>query len=305
MASPLKKKPLLIGGQAVIGGVMMKGPSYMAIAVRRPDDSIAVHSERVKSKEEHHPVANWPFVRGVVTLAETLVLGYRALTYSTNASLGEGESLDWKETLLTFVLALGFALLVFKFIPLFVADFLADRVPAVAANYLLFNVIDGVVKISLFLLYILIIGLLPDIREVFRYHGAEHKAVNCFEAGKKLDVRSARPYSVVHPRCGTTFVIVVLLFSILVYLFIPSSLSLGGKYLWRLALLPLIAGISYEIIRLGVRFWGNAIVRAVMSPCLVVQRLTTRQPRDDQLEVGLAALDAVVKLEHKRKRAGT
>lgn len=295
------RKKLLIGGQAVIGGVMMKGPRYMAIAVRKPDKDIEVHSERVKSKEDRHPIANWPFIRGVVVLGETLVLGYKALTYSTNVTLGEEDALDWKETLVTFVVALAFALLVFKLIPLFVADFLANRVPAVAANYLLFNVIDGVVKISLFLLYIFVIGLLPDIRDVFGYHGAEHKAVNCFEHGKPLKVEKAQEYTTIHPRCGTTFVIVVLLFSIFVYLFIPSSLSLGAKYLWRIALLPVIAGVSYELIKVGVRFWDNRVVRSVMSPCLVVQRLTTRPPRDDQVEVSITALNAVLEKEKNHK----
>ena len=292
-----KNQKPLIGGQAVIDGVMMKSPRYMAIAVRRPDKTIGVHSERVRLKEDRHPIENWPFIRGITVLAETFVLGYKALTYSTNVSLGEEENLGWKETLLTFVLAIGFALFVFKFIPLFVATFLASRIPVITENYLLFNLIDGFLKISLFLLYILVIGRIADIREVFGYHGAEHKTVNCFEKGNPLDVENVRGFTLIHPRCGTTFVIVVLLFSILVYLFIPSSLSLGGKYLWRLALLPFIAGASYELIKIGVRFWDLKVVRAVMSPLLVVQRLTTRPPRDDQLEVGIAALNAVLELE--------
>ncbi len=300
MPSARKKKPL-VGGQAVIGGVMMKGPKYMAIAVRRPDGEIELKSERVKSKEDRHPIANWWFIRGVVVLGETLVLGYKALNYSANVSLGEEDNLGVWETVLSFVLAIGFALLVFKGVPLLVAELLSSRFATVGENYFLYNLIDGVVKIALFLLYIWAISLLPDVKDVFRYHGAEHKAVNCFEKDTELTVENVKGFSAIHPRCGTTFLIVVLLFSVFVYMVIPSSSSLLMKYLLRLALLPLIAGVSYELIRLGTRFWDHATVRAVMGPCLVVQELTTNEPRDDQLEVSIAALNEVLKREKSKK----
>ena len=293
-----QKKKLLIGGQAVIEGVMMKGPSHMAIAIRKPDGAIDVHTERVKSTEDRHPVLNWPFIRGVVTLGVTFVLGYKALTYSVNASLGEEEGdLGWKETAFTMVFALVFALVLFKLLPLLAAEWLSNRFAIVSEHYLLYNLIDGVVKMSFFLIYIILIGRLPDIRDVFRYHGAEHKTVNCFEAGKPLNVENARTCSVEHPRCGTTFVILVLLLSVFVYLFIPSSLSLLGKYALRIALLPVIAGISYEIIRLGTRYWRYKGVRAILAPGIAVQHLTTIEPHDHQLEVSIAALNAVLELE--------
>jgi len=288
-----------IGGQAVIGGVMMKGPKHMAIAVRRPDGQIETRTERVKSKEERHPVASWPLVRGVIVLGETLVLGYKALTYSADVSMGEDDSLDWKEVALSFVLAIGFALLLFKLLPLFIADLLSKHLPAVSKSYLLYNLIDGTMKIGLFLLYILLIGLLADVKEVFAYHGAEHKTVNCFEQEGHLDYDACSRHSVINPRCGTTFVILVLLLSIFIYLLIPSASPFWLKYLLRLALLPVIAGVSYELIKLASRLWDYRGMRYAMSPLLVVQKLTTREPTPEQLEVGIAAMEAVLQLEEQ------
>lgn len=288
----------LIGGQAVIGGVMMKGPRHMAIAVRSPSGKIEVHAERVRAPEDHPALLRLPFVRGVVTLAETLVLGYRALTYSANASLPEGEEkLSWKETALTLVLAVALALALFKLVPLLIAEALSSLLPAVEENYLLYNLADGAAKILLFLAYLGVMGLIPEVKGVFAFHGAEHKAVNCLETGKALTVENTRPLSTSHPRCGTTFVLVVLLFSVAVYLLIPRESPLLVKYLLRLALLPVIAGVSYEGIRLASRGWRHAGVRSLLAPCLAVQALTTREPDDSQMEVALAALKKVLSLE--------
>ena len=286
----------LIGGQAVLNGVMMKSRNHMAIAVRKEDKSIAVHTERVHSLLERHSFLRWPFIRGAVVLVETMVLGYRSLNISAKLSLGE-EEVGWKETALTLVLAVAFTLAVFKLLPLLAAEYAARLFPAVQENYLLYNLVDGITKITLFVVYLAGISLLADVREVFRYHGSEHKAVNCHERSLALEVDNARDCPITHPRCGTTFVLVVLTLSVALYLFIPAGTPLLGKYLLRVALLPVVAGLSYEVIRIGARNWNLAAVRMLLAPGLAFQLLTTRAPRDDQLEVALAALGAVLELE--------
>jgi uncharacterized protein YqhQ len=298
-----KEKLITAGGQAVIEGVMMRSTNHVAIAVRKPNNKISVKKEKLKPLGERCKVLAWPFIRGVFNLAEMLVLGVKALNYSANESAEEEEEQlsEW-HIVLSIVIAFGFAILLFKFVPLLLAQLASDTFPFVKDHYIVFNLIDGLLKILLFVLYVLIISAMKDVNRLFQYHGAEHKAVHCYEAKKKLTIDNVKKYSTLHPRCGTSFILIVLVLSILVYTFIPQSFSFLEKLLLRLALLPVIAGISYEILRLAGKFSDSIIMRIVVWPGMMVERITTREPDRNQIEVAIKALDAVLKEVKKDSR---
>src|SRR3989338_8789567 len=235
-----------IGGQAVIEGVLMKNGSKVAIAVRTPEGKITIKKESHTSLTKKYKRLNLPFIRGPIILLETTILGIRALNHSANMALeGEKEEKLGAGTLIcTIIFSLIFALALFKLFPLGVAQILSNFYPTLENRYL-FNLIEGGVKISLLIGYLFLISLMPDVRRTFQYHGAEHKVVNAYE---KNDLKNAKKYSRIHLRCGTSFILFVLAFSIIVYLFLPIDISFLNKYLLRLLLLPLIAGIGYEVI---------------------------------------------------------
>ncbi|OPX91654.1 MAG: hypothetical protein A4E52_00426 [Pelotomaculum sp. PtaB.Bin013] len=278
------------GGQAVIEGVMMRGPDSRAIAVRRPDQTIVVDQKPVGSLTKRVPVLKWPLVRGVVVLIESLALGIEALTYSANQAVGEDEELTAKEIVFTIGGALALAILLFAVLP----TALAHLLNKIAPGSLIQNLIEGVFRIAIFLAYVVAIGRLEDIKRVFQYHGAEHKVINAYEAGDDLSVELVQRHSTAHPRCGTSFILIVLVISILVF-----SL-LGRQVLWwrilsRVLLLPVIAGISYELVKLSGKYASVPWCRCLIAPGLWLQKLTTSPPDDGQVEVAITAFGAVHK----------
>jgi len=286
---------ILIGGQAVIEGVLMRGPNHYAIAVRKPDNMISVKTKKHESYTKRNKFFGLPFIRGMVVLAETVVLGMRALTYSANESMGEDEEpLSKKELVFTIVISMLVALLIFKFIPLILANLFSKTLEL--GNFW-FNLADGAIKIGIFLVYLWAISLMKDVQRLFEYHGAEHMAVHCYEAKKKLTVQNARKYKTMHPRCGTEFLLLVIIVSVLFYMFIPFEINIWMKYLFRILLLPIIAGVSYEILKITGKYHNNAFFRAISWPGMMLQKITTSKPDSKQLEVGLESLKAVIRAE--------
>ncbi len=283
------------GGQAVIEGVMMRGPEGMAIAVQRSPEEIVVEKRPLTAWSRRFKPLGWPLVRGVVALIESLVVGMGALNYSAGLfAEGEGEELGAKELAMTILVALGLTFLIFVAFPAFIATLLKERI----TSTFLLNLAEGFLKISLFVLYIVIISRLEDIRRVFEYHGAEHKTIHAHEAGLPLTVENIRPFSTIHPRCGTSFLLLVFFVSIFIFSFF------GRPPFWQriglhLAILPLVAGISYELIKLAGRPTGGVaktVVGFITTPGLWLQRLTTKEPSAEQIQVAIAALEGVIEV---------
>ncbi|MBU2560992.1 MAG: DUF1385 domain-containing protein [Nanoarchaeota archaeon] len=281
-------KKLHIGGQAVIEGVLMKNDDKIAIAVRRPDKKISIKKEKKTLISKRIKFLGWPFFRGVVNLVEMLVMGIEALNYSANESLGEKETKITKtEFAITTIIAIAVAVGLFVFLPLYLTK-------VTQTKGVLFNLIDGVIRVVIFIIYILAISLLKDVRRLFEYHGAEHKTVNCYEDGKKLTVANVKKYTTLHRRCGTTFLLIVLVTSIIIFSFIVSD-SFWMKLAGRILLLPVIAGISYELLKLGAKFPKSTLLNILVWPGLGLQKITTKEPDKRQIEVAIAAFKAVVK----------
>lgn len=277
----------MYGGQAVIEGVMMRGKRHMTVAVRLEDGRIKVTRRKILSVV---PILNKvPFVRGAIALVDSLRYGMKALTWSANQQLDEEETSN-ALTLFTTILSFFLAIFIFKFIPFGVAK-LADP-----KNLFLFNAIDGLVKFGIFIGYIYLIGRMKDIQEVFKYHGAEHKAIACYEAKEPLTAKNALKFRKEHKRCGTNFLFIVIVISMLVYLLIPLDFGFFTNFGLRLALLPVIAGIAYEILKFGGKH-DNWFTDAVASPGMLIQKLTTLHPTEVQQEVAIRSLKEVLKLE--------
>jgi uncharacterized protein YqhQ len=286
-----------VGGQAVLEGVMMRGPGNWAVAVRTPTGEIAQVSRPIHSAMARHLVFRLPVVRGVIALGESLAIGFRALAISANyAQQQEGEEgevdteLSRGALIFAFAIAIGFAIMVFKVGP----ALLADLLPISNGSY--FVVVEGLIRVSIFIAYLALISLLPDLRRVFQYHAAEHKAINAYEAGEPLEPEVAQRYSLIHPRCGTAFLLWVMVLAVFVFAFF-------GRPTWywliatRILLLPVIAGIAYELIRFAGKHQENRFLMTLLAPGLWLQRLTTREPSLDQLEVSIRALREVLDLE--------
>ncbi|WP_425451662.1 DUF1385 domain-containing protein [Thermodesulfitimonas autotrophica] len=285
----LGKPEVTYGGQAVIEGVMMRGPEAWAVAVRRPDNSIVVRREPLRALSSSG-IWRRPLFRGMAVLYEALVIGIQALSYSAEQAVGEEERPVGRwEIAATVFLGIVLAVFLFAIIPAGLAYLARGAVSSGAGQ----NLLEGLVRLGVFLLYIVLVGLIPDIRRVFAYHGAEHRVINAYEAGAALTIEGVRGYPVLHPRCGTSFILVVLLLSILIFSFLGQE-PLWWRLLSRVLFLPLIAGISYEFIKLAARKQGNAFCQFLVAPGLWLQRLTTREPDDAQVAVALAALDAVL-----------
>ena len=296
-----------VGGQAVMEGVMMKNQDRYAVAVRKPDHQIDVKVENYKSTIKSEKIRHLPIVRGVVNFVESLVLGMSTLMYSAsffedeeednkkkNLSEEERKKLEEKEkkqekALMggTVAFSIVFALALFFALPYFLSGFFHK----VIASETLIALIEGLIRLAIFLGYIAIISLTPDIKRVFMYHGAEHKCINCIEHGMELNIENVRKSSRLHKRCGTSFLLIVMLISIVFFMFIRVDSRIQQLVL-RLLLIPVIAGVSYEFIRLAGRY-DNWFVNALSQPGLWMQRLTTREPEDDMIEVGIAAVEAV------------
>lgn len=277
------------GGQAVIEGVMMRGKHFWSIAVRKADEEVSVKQGKVNSVASKYPILGKPIIRGSVALIESLVMGMKSLTYSANEyAQAEEEELTTKDLALTIAFALLLTIGFFIMLPAFIIR----NIQAVVTNNFLLNLIEGAIKISFFILYIIGISFMEDIKRVFQYHGAEHKAINCYEAGDELTVNNVQKHSQIHARCGTNFMLIVLFMSAFVFTFFgrPTFFLRVGLHI---AIMPLVAGLSYEIIRKAGQDDCHPIYKWIAAPGKALQLLTTRQPDDAQVEVAITALKAV------------
>jgi uncharacterized protein YqhQ len=293
---------MTVGGQAVLEGVMMRSPGNWAVAVRTPAGSIAQVTRPIDSAMARHSILRLPILRGVMALGESLAIGFRALAISANYAAqdedAEGEQPDKELSrgalIFAFAIAIGFAVALFKVTP----GLITEALPIKSGGW--FVVVEGLIRVTIFVAYLSLISLLPDLRRVFEYHGAEHKAINAYEAGEELEPETVQRYSLIHPRCGTAFLLWVMVIAVFVFAFF-------GRPAWywliveRIALLPLIAGLAYELIRFAGKH-QNRVVMTILAPGLWLQRLTTREPSLDQLEVSIRALREV--LQHEGARTG-
>jgi len=285
------------GGQAVLEGVMMRSPSSWAVAVRTPEGDITEVVNEITSPMQRRRLWRLPVVRGVIALGESLAIGFRALAISANVATQERDEhgeiktqISRGQIIFSFAIAIGFALMLFKVGPALLTNWL----PIDSTE--LFVVVEGLIRISVFIGYIALISLLPDLRRVFQYHGAEHKTINALESGAELTPTSVQKFSLIHPRCGTAFLLWVMVIAIFVFAFV-------GRPVWywlilsRILLLPVIAGLAYEVIRFAGKHQSNRLLMTLLAPGLWLQRLTTREPTDDQVEVSIRALRRVLERE--------
>jgi uncharacterized protein YqhQ len=298
---------VLVGGQAVIEGVMMRSPHAWAVAVRKASGSIAFTSNQLDRPSEKHPWLKYPLLRGLGVLGQAMALGIRALRYSAQQALNESDSsarlhAEKKAELsnwllgLNLVLSLGFFIAFYKFVPLYAATLIQRH--SGFHSFIVFNVFDGIIRLALFMGFLVVLAQSRDIKRVFEYHGAEHKVVWAFEKSGRADLQSARASTRFHPRCGTSFLLVVMVIALIMYLFIPFR-SFAWKFVTRILLLPLIAGVSYEFIRYAAKSQGW-VWRLAATPGLWLQRVTTREPDDSQLEIAIRALETAMELEKQR-----
>jgi len=291
-------KKFYYGGQAVIEGVMMRGQKAMVTAVRRPGGGLAMDTQSLGGIYSGR-LRRTPLIRGVIVLIEVMVLGIKTLLYSANVSLEEekAEISGWLVWLLV-AASLGLAVALFFMAPLFLTNLLKPYI----TSSLVFSLIEGFIRATIIILYLGLIGLLPDIKRYFAYHGAEHKAVNAYEDGAPLEIEATRKYSTAHVRCGTSFLFTVVIIAIIVFALVGLP-SLWLMVISRVLLLPVIAALGYEVIYFSGRHTGNRLVRAILAPGLWLQSLTTREPDDAKLEVALAALRTVVELDQAEEAA--
>jgi uncharacterized protein YqhQ len=294
----MAEKKFYYGGQAVIEGVMMRGKQTMVIATRRPNGEIGTSSPPLSSLYTGK-LRKMPLIRGVIALIESMVLGIQTLMYSANVALEE-EKAELSGWVMWAVLigAMVFAVGIFFLIPLFLTNLLRDHIP----NAILFNLVEGLIRVVIFIAYLKLVSMMNDIKRVFAYHGAEHKSINAYEAGDPLEVEHARKYSTANPRCGTSFLFAVLVIAILVFSLVGRP-SLPIMILSRILLLPVIAALGYEFIYFTSRHANNPVMKVLLTPGLWLQALTTREPDDKQLEVALAALKKVLETEQPEKYA--
>jgi uncharacterized protein YqhQ len=286
-----------VGGQAVLEGVMMRSPSSWAVAVRKPDGAIAQVCKPITSPMAKRRIYRLPVIRGVIALGESLAIGFRALAISAQyAAQEDGEEGEVKtelsrgQLIFAFAISIGFAVMLFKVGPALITSQIGFKSTGA------FVIVEGLIRVAIFILYLSLISLLPDLKRVFQYHAAEHKAINAYEAGEELTPERVQRFSLIHPRCGTAFLLWVMVIAIFVFAFFGRP-----PWYWliatRILLLPVIAGIAYELIRFAGKHQSNAYVMALLAPGLWLQRLTTRQPTLDQIEVSIQALQDVLERE--------
>ncbi len=289
--------PIAYGGQAVLEGVMMRSPSSWAVAVRTPEGDITEVVQEISSPMQRRRLLRLPIVRGVIALGESLAIGFRALSISANVMTQEKDEhgeiktqISRGQLIFSFTIAIVFALMLFKVGPVLITSWL----PIDSTG--LFVVVEGAIRVSVLIGYIVLISLLPDLRRVFQYHGAEHKTINALEAGADLTPTNVQRFSLIHPRCGTAFLLWVMVIAVFVFAFV-------GRPVWywliasRILLLPVIAGLAYEVIRFAGKHQSSQVLMTILAPGLWLQRLTTREPTDDQVEVSIRALRRV--MEHE------
>jgi uncharacterized protein YqhQ len=288
------EKPFHYGGQAVIEGVMMRGKEGMAISVRQPNGALNIVRQPLASIYKGR-LREMPLIRGVIVLVETLVLGTQSLLHSAQVAAAEevGEKIPTALLWGTVAASLALAVAIFFMVPLFATRYLID--PYINSA-LLSNVLEGFIRIAIVIVYLKVVGLMPDIKRVFAYHGAEHKVVNAYEAGVPLEVESVKKYSTAHARCGTAFLFIVLIVAIFVFALFGQP-TLWIRILSRIVLIPVIAVIGYEIMKFGAGHIENPVVRVLLAPGLRLQAITTREPDDSQIEAAISALNEVIKID--------
>jgi uncharacterized protein YqhQ len=306
-ASP---EDILVGGQAVIEGVMMRTPRAYAVAVRRADGSIEIKKEPVKRLSDYCKPLSWIVIRGFAVLVQSMALGLRTLNYSINVSMKDLEEKEKPKkakkeitavpVALSMIIGVAVAVLLFILIPLWLTSWLRGYVPAIH-NWVVFNLVDGLIRVIIFLAYLILISLMKDIRRVFQYHGAEHKVVHTWEAAEELTVENARKKPTQHPRCGTSFLMFVMVVSIIVFSIFKFD-AFWAIFLSRLVLIPVVSGLSYELIRFSAPRCRKGFFRSIVLPGLALQRITTKEPSDDQLEVAIRALKEALDLEGIKAR---
>jgi uncharacterized protein YqhQ len=281
---------------------MMRGEKHYAIAVRQENKEITTVTKSLYNIYSGS-LRKIPFIRGIIALIEMLIIGVKALIYSADVFMEQEEEIKGKSTILWISLVIGMVLAVglFVAIPLLITRFAID--PLIASNNVLSNVFNGLIRLVIIIGYMWLIGYMKDIRRVFAYHGAEHKTINAYEDGAALEVEEVKKYSTAHPRCGTSFLLVVLVLAIVAYMFLGRP-AFYLRFLYQLALLPVIAAISYEIIRLSARCYKNPLIRILLAPGMFIQKLTTREPDDEQIEVGITALKTVFNAEQVQQLGG-
>jgi uncharacterized protein YqhQ len=302
------QKPLPIdfapGGQAVLEGVLMRSPNYVAVAVRNPKGEIVYDRRQHTPWSKRLKILALPFVRGMIGICEMMIIGFRALNFSSNVFMEQEEKNGEKSSVVesaifafSLIIAIGVSIFLFKFIPLFITTQLEKIFPTIKNHYFIFNLIDGVIKLAIFIGYLSLMLLSKEMKRVFEYHGAEHKAVWTYEKGLDLKIENAKKQTRLHPRCGTSFIILVFIISIFTYMFLPKQETFLANFALRLLWLPVIGGASYEILKWSARNTGNYLVKLLVTPGLLMQRITTQEPDDTQLEVALRALEATLELE--------
>jgi uncharacterized protein YqhQ len=308
-ASP---EDILVGGQAVIEGVMMRTPHAYAVAVRRADGSIEIKREPVKKLSEYWKPLSWVIIRGFAVLVQSLSLGFRTLNFSLNVSMKDLEPESKKKpkegkkenamlpVIGAMILGVGMAIVLFILLPLWITGWLRGYIPAIH-NWIVFNLVDGIIRVIFFLSYITLISMIKDFRRVFQYHGAEHKVVHTWEAAEDLTVENARGKPTAHPRCGTSFLLFVMVVSIIVFSICKFN-SFWTIFLSRLVLIPLVSGLSYELIRFSARHSQKGFFQAIVAPGLALQRITAKEPSDDQLEIAIRALKEALDLNEIKAR---
>jgi uncharacterized protein YqhQ len=292
LSAQKKKEPsLAFGGQAIMEGVMIRSRQHMVMCVRKPSQEIVTNMEKINPLSERYRVLGVPFLRGVVAMFESLYLGIKSLLFSANTALEgltpEGEEplkFSYKELALVVAGVVGITA-VFMLVPFLLATWLN-------MTGIVFNLIEAAIRLTMFILYLSVISMWSEFKRVLMYHGAEHKAINALEAGVPMDVENVRRYSRLHPRCGTSFLFIVLIVTIVLYSILPSW-DFYVRLAYRIVLIPVIAGISYELLRLSGKYKDSPVTKALVAPGLVFQRLTTKEPTDDMLEVSIKAVTEV------------
>jgi uncharacterized protein YqhQ len=277
------------GGQAIIEGVMMRSPFKYAIAVRKPDKEIILKIGKLRSLSDRIKFLKWPIFRGIINLIESLTLGLKALTYSAEQATGEEDKISNVEMFFTILIALVLFILIFIALPTTIARYLDKYL----SSLIVYNLFEGILRIGIFIFYLYFISKIKDIKRVFEYHGAEHKVIYTYEAGEELKVDNVKKYSTLHPRCGTSFIFIVLVISILVFSLLGKQ-TLLLRITYRVAIIPLIAGLSYEILKLSAKNMDKIFIKWVVMPGLWFQKLTTKEPDEAQIEVAIKALKGVL-----------
>jgi len=285
-------KKLNVGGQAVLEGVMMRSRRFWAVAVRKPDDTIGCGVFKEISITNRKRVLGWPFIRGVVALVENLSLGFRALSYSVNESTGEEVKISRSQMSISVAIAVLFTVGVFFVLPTVIGRTFSNFIP----SSILYNLLEGLIRIAFLVGYIALVSFLKDIKRLFQYHGAEHKTIQAYENGEELIPENVKKYSRLHLRCGTSFLLIVMVVALLVYALLGKP-PLYLRLIERVVLMPVIAGISYELIRLAGKFGRYKIIKILFSPGLLLQKITTREPDEKQLEVAIVSLQKILESE--------